>query len=256
MHLKIPRRSCPSWHFEQENAVDATGGALAHLVQQAHLWDHFRGDSDALRVQGKGISASFRNLQPKMDPLVHTWDQGTVETRNSTGRSWTKEIEQCPIVRECDDHRLLWFIVSDLHWVPGGGQNGHTAVPCRVIGQTRLQFVVKRPHLAKKDVLFCDDNAWAYSLALASVKLVELGYFLLFYPPYSPDLVLVFFRFQIWKKPSSARHLRQTRKSWPLRRHTLQTSRKHFFRPVKTVETSLGQVYRTKQNLCSKKSLL
>ena len=46
----------------------------------------------------------------------------------------------------------------------------------------------KRPHLAKKKVLFHHDNAPAHSSAIAIAKLVELRYELLSHPPYSPDL--------------------------------------------------------------------
>ena len=46
----------------------------------------------------------------------------------------------------------------------------------------------KRPHLAKKEVLFHHDNAPAHSFAIATAKLVEIRYELLPHPPYSPDL--------------------------------------------------------------------
>jgi len=46
----------------------------------------------------------------------------------------------------------------------------------------------KRPHLAKKKVLFHHDNAPAHSSSIATAKLVELHYELLPHPPYSPDL--------------------------------------------------------------------
>jgi len=46
----------------------------------------------------------------------------------------------------------------------------------------------KRPHLAKKKVLFHHDNALAHLSAIAMAKLIELRYELLSHPPYSPDL--------------------------------------------------------------------
>ena len=46
----------------------------------------------------------------------------------------------------------------------------------------------KRPHLAKKKVLFHHDNAPAHTSAVATAKLVVLGYEQLPYLPYSPDL--------------------------------------------------------------------
>lgn len=54
----------------------------------------------------------------------------------------------------------------------------------------RLNDVIKkkRPHLAKKKVLFHQDNAPAHKSMKAMAKFNELGYELLPHPPYSPDL--------------------------------------------------------------------
>lgn len=46
----------------------------------------------------------------------------------------------------------------------------------------------KRPHLAKKKVLFHQDNAPAHTSRVAKQKIQDLGYELLPHPPYSPDL--------------------------------------------------------------------
>jgi len=51
-----------------------------------------------------------------------------------------------------------------------------------------VELKKKRPHLAKKKVLFHYDNA--HSSAIAMAKLVELRYELLSHPPYSPDLAI------------------------------------------------------------------
>ncbi|XP_011251320.1 histone-lysine N-methyltransferase SETMAR-like [Camponotus floridanus] len=48
----------------------------------------------------------------------------------------------------------------------------------------------KRPHLAKKKVLFHQDNARAHTCVIAMAKFHELGYELLPHPPYSPDYFL------------------------------------------------------------------
>lgn len=59
----------------------------------------------------------------------------------------------------------------------------------------------KRPHLAKKKILFHHDNAPAHSSAIATAKLVELRYEVLPHPPYSPDLAPCdFFLFPNMKK--------------------------------------------------------
>lgn len=63
------------------------------------------------------------------------------------------------------------------------------------------ELMKKRPHLAKKKVLFHHDNAPAHSSAIATAKLVELRYELLPHPPYSPDLAPCnFFLFPNMKK--------------------------------------------------------
>lgn len=46
----------------------------------------------------------------------------------------------------------------------------------------------KRPHLAKKKILFHQDNARVHTCVIAMAKFHELGYQLLPHPPYSPDL--------------------------------------------------------------------
>lgn len=47
---------------------------------------------------------------------------------------------------------------------------------------------IKRPHLAKKKIIFHQDNAPAHTSMIAMAKLHELRYELLPHPPYSPDL--------------------------------------------------------------------
>jgi len=69
-----------------------------------------------------------------MDPLVHTRDQGTVETVDFTRRTCSEEVEECPISRKGEGHRFLGFIRCDLHRLLGDGQNGHRAVLCRING--------------------------------------------------------------------------------------------------------------------------
>lgn len=51
-----------------------------------------------------------------------------------------------------------------------------------------VEIKSKRPHLAKKKVLFHQDNAPAHTSLLVMAKIHELGFELLPHPPYSPDL--------------------------------------------------------------------
>lgn len=70
-----------------------------------------------------------------------------------------------------------------------------------LLGRFDAELKKKRPHLAKKKVLFHHDNAPVHTSAVAMAKLVELRYELLPHPPYSPDLAPCdFFLFPNLKK--------------------------------------------------------
>ena len=67
-----------------------------------------------------------------------------------------------------------------------------------LLGRFEAKLTKKRPHLAKKNVLFHNYNAAAHSSAIATTKLVQLRYELL---PHSPDLAPCdFFLFPNMKK--------------------------------------------------------
>jgi len=74
-----------------------------------------------------------------MDPLVHTGDQGTVETVDFTRRTCSEEGEDCPSDAS-DGHRFLGLTRCGLHRLPGERQNGHRAVLCRMIGPIRRRI--------------------------------------------------------------------------------------------------------------------
>lgn len=57
-----------------------------------------------------------------------------------------------------------------------------------LLDQLNEKLKEKRPHLARKKVLFHHDNAPAHSSAIATAKLVELRFEILPHAPYSPDL--------------------------------------------------------------------
>ena len=92
----------------------------------------------------------------------------------------------------------------------------------------------KRPHLAKKKVLFHHNNAPA-SFAIAMAKLVELRYELLSHPPYSPEYSPEFgpLRFLFISKHEknglAENALHQMRKSSPKQRPILRSSTNHIF---------------------------
>jgi [histone H3]-lysine36 N-dimethyltransferase SETMAR len=65
-----------------------------------------------------------------------------------------------------------------------GATNGYIALLERLNDEIHK----KRPHFKKKKVLFHQDNAPVHESIKTTAKLHELGYELLLYPPYSPDL--------------------------------------------------------------------
>ncbi|KAM8702032.1 hypothetical protein ACLKA7_007672 [Drosophila subpalustris] len=69
---------------------------------------------------------------------------------------------------------------------------GETALKKAKIGLSANKFdselKKKRPHMAKKKVLFHQDTAPAHKSVVAMMKLCELHYEILPHPPYSPDL--------------------------------------------------------------------
>lgn len=57
-----------------------------------------------------------------------------------------------------------------------------------LLQRLQQEIKAKRPHLAKKKVLFHQDNAPVHTLVIAMAKIHELKFELLPHPPYSPDL--------------------------------------------------------------------
>lgn len=57
-----------------------------------------------------------------------------------------------------------------------------------LLQRLKEEVALKRPHLAKKKILFHQDNAPAHTSAIAMAKIHELHYELVDHPPYSPDL--------------------------------------------------------------------
>ena len=82
-----------------------------------------------------------------------------------------------------------------------------------LLGRFDVELLKKRLHLAKKKMLFHHNNATAHTSAVATVKLIELGYELLTHPPYSPDLAPCdIFLFPNLKNHSPDRNLNRMRR--------------------------------------------
>ena len=81
-------------------------------------------------------------------------------------------------------------------------QNDHRTLLCRIIGPIRRRIAEKTAPFGEEKIwLFHHDNAPVHTSAVATAKLLELGYELLPHPPYSPDLAPCdFFLFPNLKK--------------------------------------------------------
>ena len=101
---------------------------------------------------------------------------------------------------------------------------------------------------------FHHDNPWAQTSAFATAKLVELGYELLSHPPYSPDLAQCDLRLHFVSKREKVTRRAEIWVDWGgYRRHRgllCRSPENVFFRRVKEVGASLGQLNRAKRRLC------
>ena len=123
-----------------------------------------------------------------MDPLVHTRDQGTIETVDFSRRTCSEEGKDCPIGRKGYGHRFLGFTRCDLHRLPGEWQNGHRALLCRIIGSIRRRIAEIRRFYGEEKMPFHHGDAPTHTSDVSTAKFVELCYELLPHPPYSPGL--------------------------------------------------------------------
>jgi len=97
-----------------------------------------------------------------MDPLVHTRDQGTIETVNITRRTCSEEGEDCPFGRKGYDHRFFGIHIEDVNcststtWRRAKRSQG-TTMP-NYWADLTANCRKDRPHSAKKKMLFHHDN--------------------------------------------------------------------------------------------------
>ena len=93
------------------------------------------------------------------------------------------------------------------------------------------------------------DNAPAHTSAIVTAKLVELGYELLPHSPYSPDLAPCdFFLFPNLKKSLAGQKFESNEEAIAVMEPYFAEN--VFFRRIKEVGASLGQVYRAERRLC------
>ena len=85
----------------------------------------------------EGVCAPFGEHLRNSNLLVHTRDQGTVETVNLNGQTYQEECEDSTTGRKGDGHRFFRLTGFDIYRIPGEGQKYHRAILSRTT-QTML----------------------------------------------------------------------------------------------------------------------
>jgi len=137
-----------------------------------------------------------------------TWIHWYTPETKEQSKQWTSPGERAP--KKAKTVLSAGKVMATVFWDSQGViyidylEKGKTVTGlyyAELLGRFDAELQKKRPHLAKKKVLFHHDNAPAHTSAVATAKLVELHYELLPHPPYSPDLAPCdFFLFPNLKK--------------------------------------------------------
>lgn len=137
-----------------------------------------------------------------------TWVHHYTPETKQQSKQWTSAGERAP--KKAKTVCSAGKVMATIFWDSQGiilidfmekGKTITGAYYAALLGKFHEVLMMKRPHLAKKKVIFHHDNAPAHTSAIATSKLVELRYQLLPHPPYSPDLAPCdFFLFPNMKK--------------------------------------------------------
>ena len=125
-----------------------------------------------------------------MDPLVHT----RAETKDQS-KQWTSPGERVPkkaktVLSPGKGMPTIFWDSQSVIYIDYLEKGKTVTGPyyAELLSRIEAEFQKKRPHLAKKKILFHHDDASPHIPAVSTAKLVKLGYELLPHPPYSPDL--------------------------------------------------------------------
>jgi len=112
-----------------------------------------------------------------MDPLFHTRDKGTIKTKDFTG--WTNSEEDHKVSQKDDGHSF-WDACGIIHsdYFPSK-QTINGDYYATLLDHFNNILKKKHPHLAKKKVLFHQDNARAHTCPAPMAKFNEFRYELL-----------------------------------------------------------------------------
>lgn len=160
----------------------------------------------------QGLSMLTRNPQDFWRRFVtvdETWIHHYTPESKQQSKQWTAPGENAP--KKAKTVLSAGKVMATVFWDSQGiifidylqkGQTITGAYYVTLLDRLGEELRTKRPRLARKKVLFHQDNAPVHKSTVAMAKLHELGFGLLPHPPYSPDLApsdfFLFPNLKIW----------------------------------------------------------
>lgn len=149
-------------------------------------------DSEECLAMINRNKAEFYRRYVTMD---ETWLRHYTPESNRQSAEWTASDEPNP--KRGKTQQSAGKVMASVFWDAHGiifidylqkGQTINSDYYIALLERLKIKIAEKRPHLAKKKVLFHQDNAPCHKSMKTMAKMHELGYELLPHPPYSPDL--------------------------------------------------------------------
>ncbi|KAM8718912.1 hypothetical protein ACLKA7_011591 [Drosophila subpalustris] len=128
--------------------------------------------------------------------MDETWIHHFTPESNRQSAEWHAAGESRP--KRPKTQQLAGKVMASVFWDAHGiifidylqkGQTISSDYYMALLERLKYEIAKKRPHMAKKKVLFHQDNAPCHKSMKTMAKLNELGFELLPHPPYSPDLI-------------------------------------------------------------------
>lgn len=177
---------------------------VPRLLTPENKWKRETVSEQCLELLRRNSTEFFRRFVTVDETWIHWY---TPETKEQS-KQWCLPSERAP--KKAKTVLSAGKVMATVFWDSQGviyidylekGKTITGAYYADLLGRFDPQLKKKRPHLAKKKILFHHDNAPAHTSAVVTVKLSELRYEILPHPPYSPDLAPCdFFLFPNLKK--------------------------------------------------------
>lgn len=150
------------------------------------------------RVCKSNLKRLKRNKRDFLRRLVtgdETWVHHVTPETKEQSRQWKHSGSPCP--KKAKVVLSAGKVMASVFWDSQGlllidylpkGQTINGEYYVDLLDKLDTAIRKKRPHLAKKKIIFQHDNARPHTCALTTAKLAKLKYDILPHPPYSPDL--------------------------------------------------------------------